>query len=549
MSRRSTDSLARPNLIRPFELDPDALEWTGRWLGETIWQLLNAARDGDTARLRAMLEDDPTLVRAEFWYTPPLHLAVREGHLDATRMLLEAGADVFHRSLYAQETLLQMALDRGHDEVANFLRDELRRRVSSSGARHPIHDAVSAGDADTVEELLAKEPDLVNRGDHLGRRPLHFAVEAGRADLVDRLIDLGAEIDASGFSSDDRLGGTGFRPLVLALWHHPYWQQRNDYAIARQLLERGARYSITVAAALGEEERVGELLASNAGLANDQEPGGKRPLSAAAERNHIGIVKRLLDAGADPNLDEGPNCPKGYALWAAAHRGFFEIAKVLLEAGADPNADVESSGTPTGTPNKEMRALLYRHGGRMPLAMHFHEGNIDTIAALLDAKPELFDEMRVTEGFTMAVSAGHDALVRLMLARGLRLPASVTYCQAYLWRSLDLARLLLDHGMDPNLPNWQQVRPLHYIAEKGDIDTARLFLSYGADPNAIDEEYRTTPLGWAARRGQTEFVRFGLANGFDPALPGVPARASPLAWAKRKSHGEVAKLLESQVTS
>ena len=405
---------------------------------------------------------------------------------------------------------------RGHDEVADLLRDELGRRVSSSGTRHAIHDAVSAGDADTVEKLLAGEPNLVNRGDHLGRRPLHFAVEAGQADLVDRLIDLGTEVDASGFSSDDRLGGTGFRPVALALWHHPYWQQRNDYAIARHLLKRGARYSITVAAALGDEERVRELLSSNAELANDHEQGGKRPLSAAAERNYAGIVKYLLDAEADPNLDEGPNCPKGYALWAAAHLGFFEIAKMLLDAGADPNADVESSGTPTGMSNKEMRALLYEQGGRMPLTMHFYEGNIDTVAALLDAKPDMFDELRVTEGFTMAVSAGHDALVRLMLARGLRVPASVSYCQIYLWRSLDLARFLLDHGMDPNLPNWQQVRPLHFMAENGDIDKARLFLRYGADPNAIDEEYRTTPLGWAARRGQTEFVRFALANGFDP---------------------------------
>ena len=184
----------------------------------------------------------------------------------------------------------------------------------------------------------------------------------------------------------------------------------------------------------------------------------------------------------------------------------------------------------------------------MPLAMHFHEGNIDAVAALLDAKPDMFDELRVTEGFTMAVSAGHDALVGLMLARGLRVPASVTYCQTYLWGSLGLARLLLDHGMDPNLPNWQQVRPLHFMAENGDIDTARLFLRYGADPNAIGEEYRT-PLGWAARRGQTEFARFALANGFDPTLPEAPAWATPLAWAQRRGHGEVARLLESHVPS
>ena len=532
-------------LIRPFELVLDEPDWTGRWRGESIWQVLNAARDGDIGKLRAMLADDPTLANAEFWYTPPLHFAVREGHLDAVRLLLEAGADIFHRSLYAQETLLEIAQQRDHGEVAGLLREELGRRASSTGTRHAIHEAVGAGDAEAAQRLLAAQPELVDLGDHLGRRPLHYAVEAGRGDLVDRLLDLGADVDAPGFSGDDRLGGTGFRPIVSALWHHPYWQQRNDYAIARQLLARGARYSITIAAALGDEGRVGELLASNPGLANDREPGGKRPLSAAAERNHVAIARCLLDAGADPNLEEGPNCPKGYALWAAAHAGHLAVAQLLLDAGADPNADVESSGTPTGTPNPEMRALLYRHGGRVPLAMHFYEGNIDTVAALLDAKPELFDEHRVTEGFTHAVSAGHESLVRLMLARGLRLPAAVTGCQTYLWRSLDLARLLLDHGMDPNLPNWQQVRPLHFIAEKGEIDKARLFLEYGADPNAIDEEYRTTPLGWAARRGQTEFVRFALANGFDPSVPESPPWATPIGWARRRGHNETAALLDT----
>ena len=44
---------------------------------------LNAARDGDLPRLRTMLKADPTLVQAEYWYTPPPHFATHEGHLQA----------------------------------------------------------------------------------------------------------------------------------------------------------------------------------------------------------------------------------------------------------------------------------------------------------------------------------------------------------------------------------------------------------------------------------------------------------------------------------
>ena len=536
--------MSEPVLRRPAELVAGELAWTSHWRGEDIWQVLIAARDGDVERLRALLDRDPSLVHAGFWYTSPLHFAVREGHLEAARLLVEAGADIFHRTLYGQETLLQVAVDRGHEAVANHLREALGRRVSSDGTRRAIHDAVATGEPAMIERRLAAQPECANQGDALGRRPLHYAVEAGRADLVDLLLDGGADVDASGFSSDDRLGGHGFRPVTLAIWHHPYWRQRNDYGMARHLLARGARYSATIAAALGDEGRVGELLRRDAAHANEEESGGKRPLSAAAERGHGAIVRLLLDAGADPNLQEGPNCPRGYALWAAARFGYRDVAEQLLEAGADPNADVESSGTPTSSAGSaELRALLYRHGGRVPLSGHVHDGSIDVVAALLDAKPELFDEFRTTEAFTLAVSANHDAIVRLLLARGLRVPAMVTYCQSYLWRSLDLGRLLLEHGMDANLPNWQQVTPLHHIAAKGGIDAARLFLAFGADPGAIDEEYRSTPLGWAARAGQTDFVRFALANGFDPALPAQPDWARPIAWARRRGHDEIAQLL------
>ena len=532
-----------PRLDRPRELRE-----AGR--SRATWEVLAAARAGDIEALSAALERDPTLVNASYWYMPPIHFAVREGHREAVRLLLAAGADITHRNaLYGNGTLLQMAEDRGHDQVAGYLRRELRRRLASAGTRHAVHDALAAGDASTVERLLDAHQELADRGDHLGRRPLHYAVEAGRRDLVDLLLDAGADVDAPGFGGDDRIGGSGFRPVVLALWRNPYWGQRNDYGMARHLLDRGADYSVTIAAALGDETRVRELLGGGRESADQPEACGKRALSAASERGHEQIVRLLLDAGADPTLPEGRNCPRGFALWAAARHNQRAIAERLLAAGADPNADVESSGTPTSAAqDADLRALLYRHGGRLGLAEHFHRGATDTIAALLDAQPAMFDAAAAEMGFAHCVSAGHEGLLRLLLARGLRVPPVVTYCQTYLWRSVPLARLLLEHGMDPDLPNWQQIRPLHHQAGSGDIEAARLFLEFGADPDAVDEEFRSTPLGWAARCGQREFVQFLLALR-GPAEPAaVPAWARAHAWADRRGHREIAALLANAET-
>ena len=542
----AAEPMATPHLIQPHELRPSTRYGAGRWRGEDVWHVLTAARAGDLDSLRDALERDPTLVSAGYWYMPPLHFAVREGHLEAVRLLVAAGADLTHRNaLYGNDTLLRMAEDRGHRRVAGFLREALHRRLSSAGVRHAVHEAVAGGDAASLARLLAADPRLADRGDHLGRRPLHYAVAAGRADLVDLLLDAGAEIDAAGFGGGDRLGGGGFRPVVLALWRDPYWGQRDNLDLARRLLERGADHSPAVAAALGDESRLVELLRADARTANLAEACGKRPLSAAAERGHVAIVRRLLAAGADPNLPEGRNCPRGFALWAAAHHGQEEIVELLLAAGADPNAEVESSGTPTtAAATAELRARLYRYGGRMGLAAHCFRGDVDTVAALLDARPELFDAAALEQAFPHCVQAGHEALLRLLLAHGLRVPPVVTYCQTYLWLSRDLARLLLEHGMDPNLPNWQQIRPLHHIAARGDIRSAELFLEFGADLDTVDEEFRSTPLGWAARCGQREFVRFLLAHrGARPEPAAVPAWAQPQAWALRRGHAEVAALL------
>jgi len=71
-------------------IKPDELETAE---GEIVWNTLTAAADGDVAALGRILRHDPRLSRAEYWYTPAIHFAVREGHAEAVQLLLEAGAD------------------------------------------------------------------------------------------------------------------------------------------------------------------------------------------------------------------------------------------------------------------------------------------------------------------------------------------------------------------------------------------------------------------------------------------------------------------------
>ena len=79
--------------------------------------MLCAALEGDAAHVRALAALDSNLVRAEYWYTQPLHFAVREGHAEVVKTLLELGADPTYRR-YGHEPLATVARDRGHEDVA-----------------------------------------------------------------------------------------------------------------------------------------------------------------------------------------------------------------------------------------------------------------------------------------------------------------------------------------------------------------------------------------------------------------------------------------------
>ena len=76
---------------------------------------------------------------------------------------------------------------------------------------------------------------------------------------------------------------------------------------------------------------------------------------------------------------------------------------------------------------------------------------------------------------------------------------------------VDVARMLLDSGADPNLPGWT---PLIYAAVNNHVNVARLLLSRGAQVNATAEN-GLTALMMAAREGQLPMVLLLLEHGAD----------------------------------
>ena len=520
--------------------------WLNRWLPDDVWHLLKAAWSGDVDSVRNLLERDPTLVHANYWYTSPLRIAAQEGHALVVKELLS------HKSVWDsdpidnRDNVAQVALDHGHKDIATYLKSQNDSLATEDRA---IHVAVQKSEYENVETILNDESSNLDLLGSRAKTPLHFAVENEDVNMIELLVEKGASVDHVAYSSHDRLGTFGFRPVASALWHHGFWRQRNNYDIVQYLVANGSSYTLPIAAACGDLTRVEALLNRDKKEPNYAEPCGKRALSAAAERNHLKIVELLLQHGANPNLAEGPYCPSGYALWSAARFGHKQVVSLLLDHGADPNAQVDSSGSPIeATNDPEIRELLSERGGRISIIAHFHNKNIDYVEKFLDKHPDQLTETEIAQGFAAGVRNSDTQLVKLLLNKGFRVPSAVSICQTYLWYDLELAELLLESGMDPNLPNWQRVTPLHRMAGQGNIPGAKLFLKFGADPMLVDLEYRTTPLGWAAREGQSEFVKFLLANNSD-LKTAHPSDAdekftTPLFWASNRGHPTVVELLK-----
>ncbi|HEX3818815.1 MAG TPA: ankyrin repeat domain-containing protein [Candidatus Sulfotelmatobacter sp.] len=127
--------------------------------------------------------------------------------------------------------------------------------------------------------------------------------------MMEGLITAGAAVDAA--------RADGFRPVHCAL-HRGRKPREQALDAARLLLNRGAEYTIYLAAEFGDTESVRAALQRDGSQANHTDTQWWRPITAASRRRDFEMVKLLLEHGAHPNLPE-EGAPVGQALWTAVY--------------------------------------------------------------------------------------------------------------------------------------------------------------------------------------------------------------------------------------
>jgi ankyrin repeat protein len=256
--------------------------------------------------------------------------------------------------------------------------------------------------------------------------------------------------------------------IQAAIWH-------GDLKEAERLRAKYAGMigaDLHTAAILGDDARVRKLLA-----ADPTSVSAKAPPYGGDALNYLGLSKYLR-------------------LEPARTPGFLRAATALLDAGADPN-----TGFWTEPPHPEFETALYGAAG-----VAHHE-------ALTRLLLERGADPNDGEAVYHSPESEDLGAFKALIATGRLTPDSLSLMliRKEDWHDYDGVKYVLEHGADPSDPRkWGWIPLLHSLARDNSLDIIKLLLDHGADFNLRqtgkprDEEITGAQL--AARKGRGDVL-------------------------------------------
>src|SRR5688500_14710583 len=310
---------------------------------------------------------------------------------------------------------------------------------------------------------------------------------------------------------------------MTALHWAAHW---NDLETVKLLIASGARaaaanrYGVSPlheAATVGNAEMVNALLRAGAD-ANATYGDGETPLMIAARTGSADAVKLLLESGAQANAAESFRGQTALTRAAVAHPP--SGVRALRAAGANPNVRTQEYTFQKLTGGAGGIIHDRPQGGLTPLILAARQGSRAAGELLIAAGADM-NAAEPQYGFTAmqtAIFNGHYAFARLMIDKGASLDDGSLYIAIEM-------RNLAKYTNRPNPPD----------ADNGvtHMDVARLLLENGADPNAaytkavpprqaqgnINVAPGSTPLYRAVRAVDLAAVKLLVDAGANPSQP------------------------------
>ena len=422
--------------------------------------VLDAARRGDVAAVRALIRGGADVNARQPSGATALHWAVRRDSIDIASALLRAGAKPNVTNEYGVTPLMLACVNGSVPMIRALLDAGGDPDGALPSGETPLMTAARTGSLEGVEQLLARGA-KVNAREHDSRQTaLMWAVSEGHRSVAHLLVGRGADVSAR--------TATGFTPLMFA-------------------------------ARVGDLETARLLVASGAGV-NDMSDDGTSVLHVATVRGHAPVAEWLIEVGADVNASQNGYTPLHWAVgrWESAMTkdypvhvtewneiaalsgvpvGKTELIKSLLAHGADPNART------TKPPPRFGIAIHLSFDtsvvGATPFIIAALSGDADVMRLLLAAGA---DPMVKTRDGTTALMAAAGAV----RAKGESLISES--------ETLDATRLAVQIGIDLDAANEREGNTaLHAAAYFGLPQVAQYLGEAGANLN-VKNKGGYTPL-------------------------------------------------------
>jgi len=300
-----------------------------------VWAILAASSDGDLEAVKKMVGQCPGLIYAQYNYAPPIHFAVREGHIDLVKYLLNHGAHDPDYKIYPfLDSLLTIAQDREYNDIALLLQqyannptlqkfkgDNGRIHFHRSTVQEEFEEAVDKGDLGKTKQLLKEHPEFAHDDTFFwGEGILMMPAKDGNLKLLELLMSYGAKVPDilkwtqsyyfKHYDSAEFLMKNGMTSNVMS-WHH--------VTILHNMAQKG------------DIQKAELLIKHDAEINSVDEEYQSTPLGMAVRWGHSTMVEFLLNQGADPNKS-GASCATPLA-WAKK-KGHTNIERILRKAGA-----------------------------------------------------------------------------------------------------------------------------------------------------------------------------------------------------------------------